>query len=507
MSHPSSVSSARVVVSGPAAPPARPEVVARMAAIVGARQVIHDPADLATYECDALASFRARPGLVVLPASTAEVVAVMKLAREVGMPVVPRGAGTGLSGGALPTPGCVVLSLARMTAILEVDVDNGFMRAQPGVINLDVSKHLAPLGYYYAPDPSSQSVCTIGGNLAENSGGAHCLKYGFTSHHVRGVRLVTAEGEIVDLGGPVLDAPGYDLLGVLVGSEGTLGVATEIVLRILRRPEATRTFFAAFPSTAEAGACVSEIIGRGIVPAAIEMMDRLAIEAAIRAVAVDWPIDAPRVGAALLMDVDGPLGEVEHTAREALAIAGRGGAIYVRVPRDEDERTLMWKGRKSAFAAMGRLAPNYIVQDGVIPRTEIARVLAEIQALADAAGLRVANVFHAGDGNLHPLVLFDARVPGQEQVAEALSGEILRLCIRAGGSITGEHGVGADKAPYMAEMFSEADLDTMAKVRCAFDPETRCNPHKIFPTPRLCGDRPGPYRPHATERDGRADRG
>ena len=507
MSHPSSVSSARVVVSGPAAPPARPEVVARMAAIVGARQVIHDPADLATYECDALASFRARPGLVVLPASTAEVVAVMKLAREVGMPVVPRGAGTGLSGGALPTPGCVVLSLARMTAILEVDVDNGFMRAQPGVINLDVSKHLAPLGYYYAPDPSSQSVCTIGGNLAENSGGAHCLKYGFTSHHVRGVRLVTAEGEIVDLGGPVLDAPGYDLLGVLVGSEGTLGVATEIVLRILRRPEATRTFFAAFPSTAEAGACVSEIIGRGIVPAAIEMMDRLAIEAAIRAVAVDWPIDAPRVGAALLMDVDGPLGEVEHTAREALAIAGRGGAIYVRVPRDEEERALMWKGRKSAFAAMGRLAPNYIVQDGVIPRTEIARVLAEIQALADAAGLRVANVFHAGDGNLHPLVLFDARVPGQEQVAEALSGEILRLCIRAGGSITGEHGVGADKAPYMAEMFSEADLDTMAKVRCAFDPETRCNPHKIFPTPRLCGDRPGPYRPHATERDGRADRG
>jgi glycolate oxidase len=507
MSYPSSVSSAKVVAPGPAALAARPEVVARMAAIVGARQVIHDAADLATYECDALASFRARPGLVVLPASTDEVVAVMKLAREVGMPVVPRGAGTGLSGGALPTPGCVVLSLARMTAILEVDVENGFVRAQPGVINLDISKHLAPLGYYYAPDPSSQSVCTIGGNLAENSGGAHCLKYGFTTHHVRGVRLVTADGEIVDLGGPVLDAPGYDLLGVLVGSEGTLGVATEIVLRILRRPEATRTFFATFPSTAEAGACVSEIIGRGIVPAAIEMMDRLAIEAAIRAVAVDWPIDSPRVGAALLMDVDGPLGEVEHTAREALAIAERGGAIYVRVPRDEDERTLMWKGRKSAFAAMGRLAPNYIVQDGVIPRTEIARVLAEIQGLADAAGLRVANVFHAGDGNLHPLVLYDARVPGQERVAEALSGEILRLCIRAGGSITGEHGVGADKAPYMAEMFSEADLDTMARVRCAFDPETLCNPHKIFPTPRLCGDRPGPYRPHPTERDGRVDRG
>ncbi|HET6149810.1 MAG TPA: FAD-linked oxidase C-terminal domain-containing protein [Polyangia bacterium] len=504
MSHPSSVSAARSVALP--ATPARPEVVARLAAIVGARQVIHDPAQLATYESDGLASFRARPGLVALPASTDEVVAVMKLAREVGMPVVPRGAGTGLSGGALPTPGCLVLSLARMTRVLEIDVENGFMRVQPGVINLEVSRRLAPFGYYYAPDPSSQSVCTVGGNLAENSGGAHCLKYGFTTNHVRGVRLVTAEGEVVDLGGPVLDAPGYDLLGVLVGSEGTLGVATEIVLRVLRRPEATRTFFAAFASTTQAGACVSEIIARGIVPAAIEMMDRLAIEAAIRAVAVDWPIEAPRVGAALLMDVDGPLGEVEHTAREALAIAERAGAVYVRVPRDEDERALMWKGRKSAFAAMGRMAPNYIVQDGVIPRTEIARVLAEIQTLADAAGLRVANVFHAGDGNLHPLVLFDARVAGQEQAAEALSGEILRICIRAGGSITGEHGVGADKAPYMAEMFSEADLDTMAKVRCAFDPETLCNPHKIFPTPRLCGDRPGVYRPHASERAGLADR-
>jgi glycolate oxidase len=518
VSHPSSTSRARVTVVSTSPPPA-PDLVAQLAAqlaaIVGARQVIHEPAQLATYECDALASFRARPGLVVLPASTDQVVAVMKLARAAGLPVVPRGAGTGLSGGALPTPGCLVLSLARMTAILEVDVDNQVMRVQPGVINLDVSRHLAPLGYYYAPDPSSQSVCTVGGNLAENSGGAHCLKYGFTTHHVRGARLVTIDGDVVDLGGPVLDAPGYDLLGVLVGSEGTLGVATEIVLRILRRPQATRTFFAAFPSTAEAGACVSEIIGRGIVPAAIEMMDRLAMEAAIRAVAVDWPLavrtegrDAEvDVGAALLMDVDGPDGEVEHTAREALAIAQRSGALYVRVPVDEDERALMWKGRKSAFAAMGRLAPNYIVQDGVIPRTEIARVLAEIQALADAAGLRVANVFHAGDGNLHPLVLFDARVLGQEQAAERLSGEILRICVRAGGSITGEHGVGADKAPYMAEMFSDADLDTMARVRCAFDPDTRCNPHKVFPTPRLCGDRPGVYRPHASERAGLADRG
>jgi glycolate oxidase len=508
MSHPSSPSASSAKISASAASaPAPAEVVSRMAAVVGARNVIHEAADLATYECDALTSFRMRPGLVVLPASTEEVVAVMKVARQAGMPVVPRGAGTGLSGGALPTPGCVVVSLARMTAILEVDIENEFIRAQPGVINLDLSRHLAPLGYYYAPDPSSQSVCTVGGNVAENSGGAHCLKYGFTTNHVRGARLVTIDGDIVDLGGCVLDTPGYDLLGVLIGSEGTLGIVTEIVLRILRRPEATRTFFAAFPSTTEAGTCVSEIIGGGIVPAAIEMMDRLAIEAAMKAVAVDWQVDSPRVGAALLMDVDGPLAEVEHTSRQAVAIAERTGALYVRVPKDEDERLLMWKGRKSAFAAMGRLSPNYIVQDGVIPRTEIARVLAQIHQLAEGAGLRVANVFHAGDGNLHPLVLYDARVTGQEQRAEALSAEILRLCIRAGGSITGEHGVGIDKAPFMAEMFTEGDLDTMARVRCAFDPETRCNPHKVFPTPRLCGDRPGIYRPHATERSGQADRG
>jgi glycolate oxidase len=483
------------------------DVVSTMVNIVGPRHVIHDPAELRTYESDALTSFRAQPALVVLPASTEEVVAVMKAARAAGMPVVPRGAGTGLSGGALPTPGCVVVALSRMTAILEVDFDNGLLRAQPGVINLDVSRRIAPDGYYYAPDPSSQSVCTIGGNVAENSGGAHCLKYGFTVNHVRGARLVTGDGEVVDIGGGVLDPPGYDLLGVLVGGEGTLGVVTEVLLRILRRPEITRTLFAWFPSTAEAGACVSGIIGSGIVPAAIEMMDRLALEAIARAVTVDWPVDSPQMGAALLMDFDGPSAEVEHTCREAAAVARRAGAVDVRAPRDEGERAAMWKGRKSAFAAMGRLAPNYIVQDGVIPRTEIAGVLAEIDERARAARLRVANVFHAGDGNLHPLVLYDAKVPGQERAAEELAGEILRICLRHGGSITGEHGVGADKAAYMPEMFTEADLDTMAKVRCAFDPGMACNPNKVFPTPRLCGDRPGIYLPHAAERAGLAGRG
>ena len=498
MSHPSSVS--------PVAPTPSPRVSAwvlgQLASIVGPEHVLHDPAALRTYSSDALATFAVEPGVVVLPASTAEVVEVVKTAHAARLPVVPRGSGTGLSGGALPVPGCILLGLSRMKRILEVDLDNGFARVEPGVFNLDVSKHLAPAGYYYAPDPSSQSVCSIGGNVAENSGGAHCLKYGFTVNHVLAARLVTEDGSVVDLGSAVPDSPGFDLLGVLVGSEGLLGVVTEVTLRILRKPEATRTFFATFPSTTEAGHCVSEIIGSGIVPAAIEMMDRLAIVAAKAATGLDWP----DVGAALLMDVDGPVAEAEHTSRAAVELARKTGAIEVRVPKDEEERMLMWKGRKSAFAAVGRISPNYLVQDGVIPRTAIAEVLAEITRLSEKDGLRVANVFHAGDGNLHPLVLFDAKVPGEEKRAEALAGEILRICLRYGGSITGEHGVGADKAPFMAEMFGEADLDTMARVRCAFDPEQRFNPGKVFPTPRLCGDRPGVYRPHPVELAGLAER-
>ena len=476
------------------------DVVARMAAVVGVRHCISDPSDMRTYECDGLAGFRVAPGIVVLPGSTEEVAQVVRVARELNLPIVPRGAGTGLSGGALPVPGCVVIGLSRMKRILEVDLENGWMRVQPGVANLDVSKAIGSAGYYYAPDPSSQSVCTIGGNVAENSGGAHCLKYGFTSNHVLGARLVLADGSVVDLGGPVLDTPGYDLLGVLVGSEGMIGIVTEVVLRLLRKPQATRTFFATFPSTDEAGNAVSAIIASGIVPAAIEMMDRLAIVAAKAATGLDWP----DVGAALLMDADGPEAEVENTADNAVELARAAGAIEIRRPRDEAERALMWKGRKSAFAAVGRISPNYFVQDGVIPRSKIAKVLREIEEMGNRAGLRIANVFHAGDGNLHPLVLYDANVPGQEKAAEEIGGEILRMCIRYGGSITGEHGVGADKAVYMGEMFSEGDLETMALVRCAFDPETRLNPGKVFPTPRLCGDRPGPHRPHATELSGEA---
>ena len=481
-------------------PPA--EIVSALIAVVGERWVLREPEQLRTYEADGLASYRVTPGVVVLPATTEEVAACMKIARQAGLNVVARGSGTGLSGGALPTPECVLIGLSRMKAILEVDLDNAFARVQPGVINLDVSKRVGPAGYYYAPDPSSQSVCSIGGNVAENSGGAHCLKYGFTANHVLGVKMVLSDGSIVEVGGPVLDEPGYDLLGVIVGSEGLLGIVTEITLRLLRKPEATRTFFATFGRVMDAADAVSSIIAAGILPAAIEMMDELAITAAKAATGLDWP----EVAAALLVDVDGPRGECEHASARAIELCEQAGSLEIRVPKNPGERELMWKGRKSAFAAVGRISRDYMVQDGVIPRSEIGKVLEEISALATRSGLRIANVFHAGDGNLHPLVLFDGRVDGETALAEEVSGEILRICLRYGGSITGEHGVGHDKAIFMGEMFSEEDLDTMGKVRCAFDPENLLNPGKVFPTPRLCGDRPGLYRPHEAELAGAADR-
>ncbi|MCX5730532.1 MAG: FAD-binding protein, partial [Deltaproteobacteria bacterium] len=353
-------------------------------------------------------------------------------------------------------------------------------------------------------DPSSQSICSIGGNLAENAGGAHCLKYGFTANHVLGARLVLHDGKVVDIGGTSLDSPGHDLLAALVGSEGMLGIVTEVTLRLLRKPEATRTFLATFPSTDEGGEAVSRIIAAGILPAAIEMMDRLAIVAAKAATGLDWP----DVGAALLMDADGTVAEVEDTSARAVKIAREVGALELRLPKSEAERQLMWKGRKSAFAAVGRISPNYLVEDGVIPRSEIAPVLREIESMAKDKGLRVANVFHAGDGNLHPLVLYDARESGQEERAERLGGDILRMCVRRGGSITGEHGVGADKAAYMADMFNESDLETMKWVRAAFDPDGAFNPGKVFPSTPLCGERAGPGGrvPHPAEKSGEVER-
>ena len=477
---------------------------AELAAVVGGEYCLTEPGDLRTYECDGLDALRVRPRVVVLPATTDEVAAVVRIARRYGMPVVPRGSGTGLSGGALPAEGCLLVVLSRMKRILAIDLENRRMRVQPGVINLDVTRAIAALGYYYAPDPSSMSVCSIGGNIAENSGGAHCLKYGFTVNHVVAATIVLADGSVVEIGAPAVDPLGYDLMAAVVGSEGLVGIVTEAVVRILRTPRTTRTLFATFPSTDEAGACVSEIVAAGIVPAAIEMMDALAIEAIVKATGVDWPLD---VGAALLMDVDGPSAEVDHTALAALEIAKGTGAIEVREPSTAAERALMWKGRKSAFAAVGRISPNYYVADGVIPRSAIGPVLREISELCARDGLRVANVFHAGDGNLHPLVLYDVRNAGELERAERLSGDILRICIRYGGTITGEHGVGAEKAVYMGELFGDADLETMNYVRCAFDPERSFNPGKVFPTPRLCGDVPGAYRPHESEVAGTAGRG
>ena len=467
-------------------------ILEELRAVVGDDGLIAEHDQLRTYECDGLTNLQMMPEAVVLPRSTAEVQGVVRVCARAGVPFVARGAGTGLSGGALPVLGGIVISLARMNRILSVDLPNQRVVVEPGVINLHVTERVAPHGYYYAPDPSSQQVCSIGGNVAENAGGAHCLKYGFTANHVLGLTVVLPDGAIAHLGGAALDTPGYDLAGVFVGAEGTLGIATEITLRIIRRAEAVQTMLAAFDSPDAAGQAVSAIISAGILPAAIEMMDRLSIKAAEAAVHAGYPLEA---GALLLVELDGPIVEVTTLAAEVRAICEDAGASEIRTAQSNAERALMWRGRKAAFAAMGRISPNYIVQDGVIPRTALPDVLRAIARLGDEYGLRVANVFHAGDGNLHPLVLFDAAA-GETERAEELSGEILRLCVRAGGSITGEHGVGAEKRMYMAEMFSTPDMDTMQRVRCAFDPRRLSNPDKLFPTPRLCGERPGIYHEH-----------
>jgi glycolate oxidase len=443
--------------------------------------VIDDPIRLRTYECDGLTYHKATPGLVVLPETAEQVAAVVKECVRAGVPFVARGSGTGLSGGALPRTDGVLIVTSRMRRIISIDADDQRAVVEPGVINLDVSKAARPYGYYYAPDPSSQQICSIGGNVAENSGGAHCLKYGFTANHVLAAEIVTPDGDIVDL----TPGPGYDLLGAFVGAEGTLGITTKITVRLTRLPQRTETLLAAFSSVEEGGRAVSAIIGAGVVPAAIEMMDALAIEAAEAAVGCDYPAGA---GAVLIVELDGPSAEVEHQFSQVKALCA--GAFEQRTAQNDAERARIWKGRKSAFAAVGRISPAYIVQDGVIPRTALPEVLARIDALSLASGVRVANVFHAGDGNLHPLVLFDDAVPGQGERAEELSGQILDLCIEHGGSITGEHGVGVDKARYMPRMFTDADLDTMQMVRCAFDPQNLSNPGKIFPTPRLCGEIP-----------------
>jgi glycolate oxidase len=453
--------------------------------------VISDRARLRTYECDGLAHYRVTPALVVIPEDAAQLAAVVRACAEHSVPFVARGSGTGLSGGALPHAEGILIVTSKMRAITDVRRDDQRAVVEPGVINLDVTRAAAPGGYYYAPDPSSQQICSIGGNVAENSGGAHCLKYGFTTNHVLGADFVTAEGDVIEIGGAAPDAPGYDLLGAVVGSEGTLGIVTSVTVRLVRLPEEVRTILVGFESTDQAGAATSAIIAAGIVPAAIEMMDALAIEAAEAAVHCNYPAGA---GAVLVIELDGAAIEVEQEYAEVERLCNDNGAFEQRLATDPADRALIWKGRKSAFAAVGRISPDYIVQDGVIPRTALPEVLKAIADLSSSSGVRVANVFHAGDGNLHPLVLFDDADEGAGEAAEKVSGAILDLCIEHGGSITGEHGVGMDKSKYMPRMYTEEDLDTMQLVRCAFDPHSISNPGKVFPTPRLCGEVPGRHK-------------
>jgi glycolate oxidase len=476
-----------------------PDLMARLQGICGANYVLTHEHALATYRSDGLAQYQQTPVAAVLPGTAEQVTEVVRACYEAGVPWVARGSGTGLSGGALPVADGVLIVLARLRRIVSVELADQRVVVEPGVTNLAVSRVCAPT-HFYPPDPSSQIVCSIGGNVAENSGGAHCFKYGFTTNYVTGLEVVLSDGTVVWLD---RDAPGYDLLGAFVGSEGTLGVATRIALRVVPVPESVRTLVAFFEDTAAAGEAVSAIVAAGIVPGAIEMMDRLSIKATEEATGAGYRLDA---GAALLVELDGPREECTARFEHVMSLCAREGARDVRVALSESERELIWKARKAAFAAMGRIAPAYYVQDGVIPRTRLSEVLRRIDALASDYKLQVANVFHAGDGNLHPLVCYDAAVTGEPERAEELAGLIVRACVDAGGSITGEHGVGVDKKAYMPAMFSDTDLEAFHRLRCAFDPHGLANPGKVMPTPRLCGEVPGPYREHPLERAGIAAR-
>lgn len=461
-------------------------IIRQFEAIVGENHVVRRKEELLVYECDGLTSYRNRPSVVVLPRTTEEVAEVVKVCDRHQIPFVARGSGTGLSGGALPTEDCVLIVTSLMKRILSIDLENQRIVVQPGVINNWVTQAVSGAGFYYAPDPSSQIICSVGGNVAENSGGVHCLKYGVTTNHVLGLKLVLPDGSIVDVGGTIPEMPGYDLTGVFVGSEGTLGIATEITLKILKTPESIRVLLADFTSVEAAGATVSDIISAGIIPGGMELMDNFSINAVEDVVCTNcYPRDAAAI---LLVEVDGLEVEAEENSRRVEAICYQNGARQVQMATDLEERLTLWKGRKAAFAAMGKISPDYYVQDGVIPRTKLEYVLGEIEALGEQYGYRVANVFHAGDGNLHPLILYNNSIPGALEQVEKLGGAILKLCVAVGGSISGEHGIGADKRCYMPEMFTDADLETMKWVRQAFDPQGIANPGKIFPTPRTCGE-------------------
>jgi glycolate oxidase len=463
----------------------RGEIARALAEIVPGEGVITDAEALRAYESDGLTAYRQAPLLVALPQTTEQVSRILKWCGENQVRIVPRGAGTSLSGGALPLEDGIVLGMARFNRILEIDYNNRCCVVQPGVTNLGITRAVEDAGFYYAPDPSSQIACSIGGNVAENSGGVHCLKYGLTTNNVLGVELVLMTGEVVRLGGKHLDAGGYDLLGVIVGSEGLLAVVTEVTVRILPKPATARALLLGFGAVEAAGRCVAEIIGAGIIPAGMEMMDRPAIHAAETFVQVGYPLD---VEALLIVELDGPEAECSHLLEEVLAIAGACGATTARTSSSEDERLAFWAGRKAAFPAVGRISPDYYCMDGTIPRGRLVEVLARMKGLSEQYGLGVANVFHAGDGNLHPLILYDANQPGQLERAEAFGADILRLCVEVGGVLTGEHGVGVEKRDLMPEMFNAVDLAHQQRLKCVFDPDLLLNPGKVFPTLHRCAE-------------------
>src|SRR5438477_25497 len=463
----------------------RDEIATALRKIVPGEGVVVSEPERRAYESDGLTAYRQPPLVVVLPSTVAQVSAVLRYCREEGIKVVPRGAGTSLSGGALPLADGVLLGLSKFNRILDVDYENRCVVAQPGVTNLAISQVVQERGFYYAPDPSSQIACTIGGNVAENSGGVHCLKYGLTANNVLGIEMVLVTGEIIRLGGKHLDSDGYDLLGVMTGSEGLLGIVTEVTVRILQKPETARAILVGFASNEDAGQCVADIISAGIIPGGMEMMDRPAIHAAEEFVHAGYPLAAE---ALLIIELDGPKAEVDHLIAQVSAIAEANRSTSLRASQSEDERIAFWAGRKAAFPAVGRISPDYLCMDGTIPRRRLPEVLNEMQALSAKYGLRVANVFHAGDGNLHPLILFDANSADELARAEKFGADILRLCVRVGGVLTGEHGVGIEKRDLMPEMFSETDLNQQQRLKCAFDAQGLLNPGKVFPTLHRCAE-------------------
>jgi glycolate oxidase len=463
----------------------RAEIVAALSTIVPGEGVIASEREMRPYESDGLTAYRALPMVVVLPETTEQVAQVLRYCHDNGIKVVPRGAGTSLSGGALPLTDGVLLGMAKFNRIRDIDFDNRVVVAEPGVTNLAVSEAVEDADFYYAPDPSSQIACTIGGNVAENSGGVHCLKYGMTTNNILGLEMVLITGEVIRLGGKHLDAGGYDLIGIITGSEGLLGVVTEVTVRILKKPETARAVLVGFPSSEDAGDCVSRIIGAGIIPGGMEMMDKPAIHATEEFVHAGYPLD---VEALLIVELDGPRAEVDHLIDRVEAIAKQCRSTTLRVSTSEDERLLFWAGRKAAFPAVGRISPDYYCMDGTIPRARLPQVLARIRELSEKYGLRVANVFHAGDGNLHPLILYDANKPGELEKTEEFGAEILKLCVEVGGVLTGEHGVGVEKRDLMPAMFSETDLNQQQRLKCAFDADGLLNPGKVFPKLHRCAE-------------------